>query len=208
MNLDNIDIHDNNLHIEFVNRYPLGTLISTADQETPFIIRIPFIPIKDDRDELILVSHAAKTSIASLTDSITQNVTCIFDGGHSYISPNWYISQPAVPTWNYASLYMYGSIELIKDRNKKLNSLIDSIAHFDKHLDITDEKLAYFDNLLDYIEVFLIRVSNSNMKVKVSQHRSIEDQRAIVKNIESSLTDDGTGYINMVTWLANRPANK
>jgi transcriptional regulator len=32
----------------------------------------------------------------------------IFQGPHAYVSPTWYASSPAVPTWNYSAVHVYG----------------------------------------------------------------------------------------------------
>jgi len=50
----------------------------------------------------------------------------IFNGPHGYISPNWYHSKPAVPTWNYASVHIKGRAELLnsEDTAQSLTSLM------------------------------------------------------------------------------------
>src|SRR6202041_3206193 len=40
----------------------------------------------------------------------------IFAGPHAYISPSWYGAGPAVPTWNYASVHVYGAARTISDK--------------------------------------------------------------------------------------------
>ena len=39
----------------------------------------------------------------------------MFAGPHAYISPSWYETGPAVPTWNYASVHAYGPAQRIDD---------------------------------------------------------------------------------------------
>jgi transcriptional regulator len=36
-------------------------------------------------------------------------VTIVFRGPHGYISPNWYQSKNAVPTWNFATVHVTGT---------------------------------------------------------------------------------------------------
>jgi transcriptional regulator len=38
-----------------------------------------------------------------------REVLCIFHGPHAYISPQWYVQQHTVPTWNYAAVHVYGN---------------------------------------------------------------------------------------------------
>lgn len=40
----------------------------------------------------------------------------IFQGPDAYISPEWYETAPAVPTWNFAVVHMRGPLELFDDR--------------------------------------------------------------------------------------------
>jgi transcriptional regulator len=41
----------------------------------------------------------------------------MFAGPHACISPSWYETGPAVPTWNYASVHAYGAVQRIDDRD-------------------------------------------------------------------------------------------
>ncbi|MGL6251979.1 MAG: FMN-binding negative transcriptional regulator, partial [Billgrantia desiderata] len=34
----------------------------------------------------------------------------IFSGPHAYVSPSWYASRPAVPTWNYLAVHATGRL--------------------------------------------------------------------------------------------------
>src|SRR4029453_13794902 len=36
----------------------------------------------------------------------------IFQGPHAYVSPTWYASSGAVPTWNYAVVHAYGPVRI------------------------------------------------------------------------------------------------
>ena len=37
-----------------------------------------------------------------------RDVLVVFAGPHGYVSPNWYGDDPAVPTWNYQAVHVYG----------------------------------------------------------------------------------------------------
>src|SRR5260370_40682069 len=37
---------------------------------------------------------------------------------HAYVPPNWYVSAPAVPTWNYATVHAYGRPRIIEDTGR------------------------------------------------------------------------------------------
>lgn len=44
--------------------------------------------------------------------------TLVFHSPHAYISPNWYASSPAVPTWNFASVHCTGRAVRIDDESR------------------------------------------------------------------------------------------
>ena len=51
----------------------------------------------------------------------------IFHGPHGYISPRWYDSEIAVPTWNYVAVHAFGTPRLVEGTEgmtAHLNALI------------------------------------------------------------------------------------
>src|SRR5581483_1560414 len=56
-----------------------------------------------------------------------QQALAIFHGPHSYISPTWYETSPAVPTWNYAVAHAYGAPRLIDDE-ARLSEIVDRLV--------------------------------------------------------------------------------
>src|SRR6059058_4569294 len=88
----------------FIRRHSFATLISPAGNDG---IRASHLPMLLDRT---LGAHGAL--IGHLARSNPQwrqfagngaEVTAIFAGPHAYISPQWYQTRVAVPTWNYAN---------------------------------------------------------------------------------------------------------
>ena len=45
---------------------------------------------------------------------------------HSYISPTWYKTSPAVPTWNYSAVHVIGTVQLI-DEGTTLKTLDETV---------------------------------------------------------------------------------
>src|SRR5437879_1488408 len=42
----------------------------------------------------------------------------IFQGPHAYVSPSWYETKPAVPTWNYVAVHAYGRPRLLESERE------------------------------------------------------------------------------------------
>ena len=56
---------------------------------------------------------AAKPSLAGVWGQ--SGLPAIFQGPHAYVSPTWYTTPYAVPTWNYTTVHAYGRPKLIED---------------------------------------------------------------------------------------------
>lgn len=99
--------------VAHIERYDFALLVSHG-RAGLVASHIPFL-IERDADELHLVGHLARPNpqVADLAQG--GEVLAIFGGPHAYISPRWYQSGPAVPTWNYADVHAYGAVRLIDD---------------------------------------------------------------------------------------------
>ena len=78
---------------------------------------IPFL-VEHRGPDLHLLGHLARPNpqLADLADlPAGGEVMTVFSGPHAYISPSWYASGPAVPTWNYANVHAYGTVRVIDD---------------------------------------------------------------------------------------------
>ncbi|ELB7342903.1 TPA: FMN-binding negative transcriptional regulator [Klebsiella michiganensis] len=56
-----------------------------------------------------------------------KRVLAIFQGPHSYVSPTWYQTAPAVPTWNYTSVHCYGNVSLLSV--DELRIVMEALVH-------------------------------------------------------------------------------
>src|SRR3546814_7071149 len=51
----------------------------------------------------------------------------VFHGPHAYVSPTWYERQPAVPTWNYATVHAYGRPHIVEEPARE-RALLDRLV--------------------------------------------------------------------------------
>lgn len=106
----NLTLTDLNIIKDFITEHSFGVLISPDLTAT----HLPFMYENDGNNLGCLFGHFAKANTHwQLADK--QRVLVIFSGPHAYISPNWYNSKPAVPTWNYAAVHCYGVLTLLDD---------------------------------------------------------------------------------------------
>ncbi len=87
----------------------------TTDGEL-FINHLPFIV---DRKQNKLYGHFAVNNPQLSFLEKADDLIVVFNGANSYISPNWYVSQEMVPTWNFETVHVSGKARLV-DNNELL----------------------------------------------------------------------------------------
>ena len=112
----------------------------------------------------------------------------IFTGPHSYISPRYYVSEFAVPTWNYTAVSVLGSITVIQDEDIVLGFLDSLVAENESSdspwkLNRSDER---YINLLSSIVVFSISMDRVEASFKLNQNKTEEDQLKVIRSLEAS----------------------
>ena len=114
----------------------------------------------------------------------------LFQGPHAYVSPRWYASDAAVPTWNYVAVHAYGRARLIFDRTE-LRALVARLAaHHEAgaaspwSLDRVPE--AQMTGLLKAIVGLEIPIDRIEGKAKLSQNRKAEDRRGVIDALSAS----------------------
>lgn len=166
----------------FISEFGFGTLVSPDLQAT----RLPLLFEKSTEGNGRIIGHMARANPQwkNLTGS---RVTVLFNGPHSYISPTWYVSQPAVPTWNYAQVQCFGVFNELDedDARSAVNALVKK---YEPEL-LNDQKLMpaeYTDRLLKAIIGFSIQVDDIHAKEKLGQHKTSDDQISVFNALADS----------------------
>ena len=114
----------------------------------------------------------------------------MFGGPHAYISPRWYASGPAVPTWNYADVHAYGAVRLIDDADwlrdllRRLSQRHESGSETPWRME--DQPADYMSGMLRGIVGFEISVTRLEGKFKLSQNRPAADRPRIIAALEAA----------------------
>lgn len=118
-----------------------------------------------------------------------REVMLVVDGPHGYVSPGWYGYTPAVPTWNYVSVHLYGTIELL-DAHDTYEVLTATV---DRYEGVMPEPVLLDGAAADYaVRVargaagFRLHVTRWQGKAKLSQDKPREVAERVVK----ALADD------------------
>ncbi|TJY43866.1 FMN-binding negative transcriptional regulator [Cohnella pontilimi] len=175
-------VHDKEKIFEFVEKNSFCILFSNHNGSP----EATHLPVVLDRDAGDLSGHFAKQN-TQWTDIEEQEVLLVFQGPHSYISSSWYETNLSVPTWNYVAVHVYGTIELIKDKQEFLQTLKELVAKYEDanspyHLDDTNEE--YIQNMMNGIVGFKLKISKMEGKWKLSQNHSRERQQRVIDQLK------------------------
>lgn len=167
---------------KFISEFSFGIIISSDLEAT----HLPFLLNSTHGEYGTLYSHFAKAN-THWNNLNNQNVLVVFSGPHSYISPSWYQTIPAVPTWNYAAVHCYGRLTLL-DKSATQVVLDETINKFEPEL-LSNKKIMPDEfrlQLAGGIVGFRISIEKIEGKLKLGQHRKIEDQIGVYEKLSQS----------------------
>lgn len=173
--------------IEHIERYDFGLLV-THGEHGMIASQIPFLVERRD-DRLYLLGHLARPNPQVADLRVGGEVLTIFQGPHAYISPTWYQTSPAVPTWNYASVHAYGDVRVIDDPDW-LRDLLQRLSQRHEAREpappwqMLDQPAPFLAGMLNGIVGFEIALSRLEGKFKLSQNRPATDRPGIIAALE------------------------
>lgn len=185
-NPKHFQVEDLEQQLEFIRRYPLGTLITTADNnlQTSYL---PFL-IEQKGDELYLLTHLARSN-PQWKDVTKKKALISFRGPDCYISPTLYKTSPQVPTWNYTAIECTAEAELVDDV-AGLDALMKvSVDFFEKRNNTNwkyDLPEKFKHGLLKAIVGVRFKITQIDGKFKLSQNRDSEDYAAVKDFLQTS----------------------
>lgn len=175
-------IQDEEMKYEIMEQNSFATLFSQHNGE-PYATHLPLLL---NREPLTLQGHFARPN-EQWKDIGTQQVLAIFQGPHSYISPSWYETNNAVPTWNYVAVHVYGELEIVEDEKTLVDSLQDLVNKYEdpeSTYSLNDVDPNYMGGLSKGIVGFKIKINKIEGKAKLSQNHSVERQNLVVEKLE------------------------
>lgn len=178
--------------IGHIERYDFGLLVSHGAAGL-VASHIPFLTERAG-DRLHLQGHLARPNpqVADLAQG--GEVLAIFHGPHAYISPNWYATGPSVPTWNYADVHAYGTVQLIEDEEWLHRFLVRLSERHEARNSVPwrmeDLPEPYARSMLKGIVGLDIAVTRLEGKYKLSQNRPAADRPGVIDALEAQDDDE------------------
>ncbi|UCH75958.1 MAG: FMN-binding negative transcriptional regulator [Rhodospirillales bacterium] len=160
--------------VRVIDENPFGLLVGTVGG-APFATHLPFL-LDGDR----LLSHLARGNPHWRAIDGTTEMLAVFSGPHGYVSPRWYAEGPAVPTWNYVAVHVYGAPRQVSEIGA-VRALLDAMV--ERHeagawtLDAQDAD--FNDRMMRGVVAFEMPIGRIEGKFKLSQNRPAVDRRRV-----------------------------
>lgn len=186
------NVTDGRILESFISRYGFATLV-TSSSAGLIASHIP-ITLRKRGDANCLIGHVARANNQWRAFDGNTEALAIFHGPHAYVSPTWYATSPAVPTWNYAVVHVHGKPAAFQEREFAKAALVDLVAKYEstRSSPWRAEGLApdLFDKLAGAIVAFEMPVERIEGKFKLGQNRSREDRGGMLAGLEGEGTSD------------------
>lgn len=154
-------------------------------------LRASILPLLFDPHEGdlgVLRGHLARPNSQWRDLSTEVEAIAIFNGPDAYVSPAWYAEKrrtgKVVPTWNYSTIVVHGSIAVHHEPEWLLGHLRRLV---DRHeagrpdpWSIDDPPDGYIESQARAIVGIELRISRIDAKRKLSQNRSVADVEGVI----------------------------
>ncbi|MCW3094447.1 MAG: hypothetical protein JWL77_65 [Chthonomonadaceae bacterium] len=159
-----------------------AALITMDSDGAPCATHLPFLLDAESGEAGTLRAHMARANPQWRHFEAGREALIVFSGPHAYISPSWYETQPAVPTWNYAAVHAYGVPHMLDAAGLKA-LLYATVAQYEGvgeegwQFEMGPE---YVEQMMRGIVGFEIPIARLEGKRKMSQNRSAADRRQVI----------------------------
>jgi transcriptional regulator len=172
--------------IAFMKRYNFALLISD-NENRPDVTPLPFV-VSEEAEKIKLISHIARGNPQWKGFDESKDVLILFQGPHCYISPRFYESNINVPTWNYTMVAAYGKPKIFHNREKHLNLVHSMFENMEPEFRSQWDELPeeYKESLFGGIVGIEIEVEKLEGKFKLSQNKTLNEQKKIISGLRMS----------------------
>lgn len=159
------------------------------------VTHVPVVVHHDiETDQITLETHVARPNPHWRAVTEPQPSVAIFQGPHSYVTPEWYPSKKehgkVVPTWAYITVHAHGQLTAIQDDEWLANHLNEltrqNEANRDVPWEVTDAPEKFIGALSRGIVGLRLTVDRLEGKWKVNQNRPEADRKGTADGLAKS----------------------
>ncbi len=181
----------------FVKSVRAADLVTVNPDGLPIATLMPMVwidadPSQDNYGKVIM--HMARGNEQWRLIQPGAQGLAILHGAQAYISPTNYSNKQTdhkvVPTWNYQSVHLSGTVEISEDVELLRQIVSDLTSLHESHREapwsVSESDPHYLDLQLKGIIAVILRVSKVEAKSKISQNKSSEERERIVEDLFTS----------------------
>jgi transcriptional regulator len=168
----------------FLAAWSFALLVTDVDG-VPGATHLPLVLDAGAGPHGTLIGHVARANPQWQTFDGTRQALAVFQGPHAYVSPTWYATAPAVPTWNYAAVHAYGRPRVLEGAAATRDAVARLVAIHDPAWSLADQPEDFIAGMLRGIVAFAMPIERLEGKLKLSQNRPAADRPGIVRALRA-----------------------
>ncbi len=173
-----------------MEQWNFTTLITPEAGGELQVTHLPLLLRRDAGRLGVLAGHMAKANPHWRAFDTSQESLAIFHGPHAYISPRWYSTDEAVPTWNYVVVHAFGMPRVVQEA-EGMEAHLRQLIHYHEGTEPESwrpGKLSQetFAALMKAIVCFEMPISRIEGKAKLGQNRSRRDIVGLVEGLQTT----------------------
>ena len=162
-----------------------GTLVVGADGGFEASL-LPWLLVRDG-EQLRLRGHVARANPLARLVSPGSPALVVFDAADGYVSPSWYPSKATdprvVPTWNYVSVHLHGTVSVVDDP-AWLRLFLEALTDVQERDEaepwsVGDAPDDFVERMIRGVVGLEVTVARVEGKAKLSQNRRAEDAAGV-----------------------------
>jgi transcriptional regulator len=173
---------------------PFGLLITHGPRGLD-ASHIPFVYGATESGVFVLSGHLAAGN--PQCDSLEGPALAVFSGPHAYVSPSWYRTHPAVPTWDYAAVHVSGRLHPVSNE-PEMEAMLRALSAADPSFDLGALPQLFRDKMMAGIRAFALIPERVEAQWKMSQNRSSEDRRGVISALRSQSDPTAAAVADMI----------
>lgn len=187
---ENFKVSDLQTMYADMERWNFATLITPDAEGELQVTHLPLLLKRDAGSLGVLAGHVAKANPHWRAFNAARETLAIFHGPHAYISPRWYHTDQAVPTWNYVVVHAFGMPRVLHGA-EGMAAHLRQLIHYQEGTRPEawyPEKLPQetYAALLKAIVCFEMPILRIEGKAKLGQNRSSDDIAGLVRGLQGT----------------------